>query len=191
MRSSPALPCRRARVPRPPGRRPEMVPVVEVAQRRLAGIDPEMDRTAAAAIAAVGTAARHVGLLPEGRGPVAAIAGADPDLHAVEEHRGHSRTLRAASRSGPRRRSDEAGYRYPSGLTRWPPSQTGPRQTSKWRCGPVALPDWPTRPTRCRGRRAGRARPRSPTCGCTSCTARSRARPRPGSRRRCSSSRRR
>ena len=76
------------------GRRPEVVPVVEVAQRRLAGIDPQVDGSAATAVAAVGSAARDVGLLPEGRGPVAAIAGADPDLHAVEEHRGHSRTLR-------------------------------------------------------------------------------------------------
>ena len=74
------------------GRRPEVVAVVEVAKGRLAGVDPEVDRAAAAAVAAVGTAARDVRLLPEGRGPVAAIAGADPDLHAVEEHRGHSRT---------------------------------------------------------------------------------------------------
>ena len=38
---------------------------------------------------------------------------------------------------------------------------------------------------------AGHARPTRSTCGCTSCTARSRGRSRPGSRRRCSSSRRR
>ena len=34
-----------------------------------------------------------------------------------------------------------------SGFTRVPPSQTIPRQTSKWRCGPVALPVIPIRPT--------------------------------------------
>ena len=74
------------------GRRPEVVPVVEVAKGRLAGVDPKVDRAATTAVAAVGSAARDVRLLPEGRGPVATITGADPDLHAVEEHRGHSRT---------------------------------------------------------------------------------------------------
>ena len=85
------------------GRRPEVVAVVEVAERRLAGIDPEVDRAATAAVAAIGTAARDVRLLPEGRGPVATITGADPDLHAVEEHRGHSRTAAGDPRrtSGP------------------------------------------------------------------------------------------
>ena len=68
------------------GRRPEMVPVVEVAERRLAGIDAQVDRAAATAVAAIGSAARDVRLLPEGRGPVAAITGADPDLHPVEKH---------------------------------------------------------------------------------------------------------
>ena len=82
------------------GRRPEMVPVIEVAERRLAGIDAEVDGAAAATVAAIRSAARDVGFLPEGRGPVAAIAGADPDLHAVEEHRGHSRTLHAAAPAG-------------------------------------------------------------------------------------------
>ncbi len=79
------------------GRRLEVVLIPEVAQRRLAGIDAQVDRAAAAAVAAVGTAARDVRLAPEGRGPVAAVAGTDPDLHAVEEHRGHSRTARAGS----------------------------------------------------------------------------------------------
>ena len=73
-------------------RRLEVVAVLEVAQRRLARVDPQVDRPAPPAVAAVGSAARDVGLLAEGRGPVATIAGADPDLHAVEEHRGHSRT---------------------------------------------------------------------------------------------------
>src|SRR6185369_4602086 len=35
-----------------------------------------------------------------GRGSVAAIAGTDPDLHAVKEHRGHSCTLHAGPRLG-------------------------------------------------------------------------------------------
>ena len=65
--------------------------VTEVAQRRLAGVDAEVDRAATAAVSAVRSAAWDVRLLPEGRGPVTTIAGADPDLHAVEEHRRHSR----------------------------------------------------------------------------------------------------
>ena len=73
------------------GRRPEVMAMTEVAQRRLAGIDAEIHRAAATAVAAVGSTAWDVRLLPEGRGPVATIAGADPDLHAVEEHRRHSR----------------------------------------------------------------------------------------------------
>ena len=95
----------------------EVVAVLEVAQRRLAGIDPEMDRPAAATVATVGSAARDVGLLAEGRGPVATVAGADPDLHAVEEHRGHSRTgpradpSPAAAGRGLGRRSGSRGRR--------------------------------------------------------------------------------
>ena len=65
---------------------------IEVAQGRLAGIDPEVDRSSPTAVAAVGAAARNMRLLSEGRGPVTTIAGADPDLHAVKEHRRHSRT---------------------------------------------------------------------------------------------------
>ena len=89
---------------------PEVMPVVEVAEGRLAGIDPQEDRAAAAAVAAIRSTAWDVRLLPEGRGPVATITGADPDLHAVEEHRGHSRTgeldpsrVRTASRVSRRR----------------------------------------------------------------------------------------
>jgi hypothetical protein len=77
-----------------------VVPVVEVPKRRLPGVNAKVDGPATAAIAAIGAAARDVGFLPEGRGPVAAIAGADPDLHTVKEHRGHSRTLHAGPRSG-------------------------------------------------------------------------------------------
>ena len=34
------------------------------------------------------------------------------------------------------------------GFTRDPPFQMGPRQTSKWRCGPVEFPVDPTPPRR-------------------------------------------
>ena len=88
------------------GRRPEVMAVLEVAQRRLAGVDAQIDRAAATAIAAIGSSARDVGFLPEGRGPVAAITGADPDLHAVEEHPGHcptGSTRRSANRESWRR----------------------------------------------------------------------------------------
>ena len=82
-------------------RRLEVALGLEVAERRLAGIDREVDGAAATAVTAVGTAARDVRLASEGRGPVAAVAGTDPDLHAVEEHRGHSRTgLATASAEG-------------------------------------------------------------------------------------------
>ena len=69
-------------------RRLEVVAVLEVAQGRLAGIDAQVDRAAAAAVAAVGATARDMGLAPERRGAIAARAGMDPDLHAVKEHRG-------------------------------------------------------------------------------------------------------
>ena len=94
--AGPAVPPR-ARAPAAGGR-PEVVPMVEVAQGRLPGIDPQVDRAATTAVAAVGAAARDVRLLPEGRGPVATVTGADPDLHAVEEHRGHSRTVESDPR---------------------------------------------------------------------------------------------
>ncbi len=89
---SPALPWRREPLAAAAGRRLEVVLEPEVAERRLAGIDPQVDRAAAPAVAAVRAAARDVGLPAEGRGPVAAVAGTDPDLHAVEEHQGDSRT---------------------------------------------------------------------------------------------------
>ena len=86
-RSSPARPCLRDPDPRPPAVGPEVMGVAEVAQGRLAGVDLQADRAAAAAVAAVRAAARDVGLPPERRGTVAAVAGMDPDLHAVKEHR--------------------------------------------------------------------------------------------------------
>ena len=85
------------------GRRLEVMPEPEVPQGRLAGIDAQVDRAAASAVAAIRTAARHVGLLAEGRGPVAAVAGTDPDLHAVEEHQEESRTAVPAIRARRRR----------------------------------------------------------------------------------------
>jgi hypothetical protein len=68
-------------------RGPEVMGVAEVTQGGLAGVDAQIDGAAAAAVAAVGAAARNVRLAAEGRGPVAAVAGTDPDLHAIEEHR--------------------------------------------------------------------------------------------------------
>jgi hypothetical protein len=82
------------------GRRSKVVPVLEVAQGRLARVDAQLDRRAATAITAVGAAARHVRLTPEGRGSVAAVAGTERDLHAVEEHPAHLRTrIRGSCRS--------------------------------------------------------------------------------------------
>ena len=78
------------------GRRPEVVLVAEVAERRLAGVDAEVDRPATAAVAAVGAAARDVRLAPERRRSVTARAGRHPDLDAVEEHRADSTDQPAA-----------------------------------------------------------------------------------------------
>ena len=154
-------------------RRLEVVAVLEVAQGRLPGIDAQQDRPATAAIAAVRSAARDVRLLAEGRGPVTAVAGMDPDLHAVEEHRGHSRTHPWRGRSD---RSVtgcgavlEVGERVDARAAapdRAPPDlevEVRARSRTLWRpCARRADP--------CR--RAGRARRTRSTCGCTSCTAR-------------------
>ena len=64
----------------------EMVPVAVVAKHRLARVDDQVDAPATAAVAAVGTAARHVGLASEGRRAVATVAGADGDRHLVKKH---------------------------------------------------------------------------------------------------------
>ena len=96
----------------PAGRRLVVMALGEVAQRRLAGVDPEVDRAATPAVAAVGSAARDVRLLPEGRGPIATVAGVDPDLHAVKEHRAHSRT--GASTARHRRRRGQRTHRAPA-----------------------------------------------------------------------------
>ncbi len=84
------------------GRRLEVMPVIEVAQGGLAGIHPQVNGTAAPTIATVRTTSRDMGFLPEGRGTIAAIATADPDLHPVEEHPTHSRTPSRADRENAR-----------------------------------------------------------------------------------------
>ncbi len=85
--------ARRARLPVParalaaPAVAPaEVVRVPEVAERGLAGVHAKDHRSAASAVAAVGTAAGHVRLATEGGGAVTAGARLDPDLHTVEEH---------------------------------------------------------------------------------------------------------
>ena len=74
------------------GRRAEVVLVLEVAEGRLAGIDAKVDRRTSATVAAVRTASRDVRLAPERRGPVTAIAGAQGNLDAIDEHQGNLRT---------------------------------------------------------------------------------------------------
>src|SRR4029079_15013392 len=71
--------------------RPKVSVSPKVAQWGWAGVDAEVHRATTAAVSAVRSTAWDVRLLSEGRGPVATITGADPDLHAVEEHRRHSR----------------------------------------------------------------------------------------------------
>ena len=78
------------------GRGLEVVGVAEVAQARLAGVDGQVDGTAAAAVAAVGTAAGYVGLTPERGSAVTAVAAVDEDLRLGRETWLNSRTpLRA------------------------------------------------------------------------------------------------
>ena len=91
-RSSPALPWRFWRSPRPPGVAAEVVLVAEVVERGLAGVDAEVDGAAATAVAAVGSAARDVGLAAHRRRAVAARTGTHGDPDVVEEHRRHCRT---------------------------------------------------------------------------------------------------
>src|SRR6185369_11717353 len=64
----------------------EVALVAEVAEHRLARIYAHVDAAAAAAVAAIGTAARHVRLMPEARCTVAASPGADGDRYFIEEH---------------------------------------------------------------------------------------------------------
>jgi hypothetical protein len=84
------------------GRGLEVVPVAEVAESRLAGVDLEDHRAAATTVATVRSAPGNVRLAPEGRRAVPAIAGPDPDLHQVEEHRDLSSHGSADGLAGPR-----------------------------------------------------------------------------------------
>jgi hypothetical protein len=111
------------------GRRPEMVSVAEIAERRLARVDTKVDRASASAVTAVRAAAWDVCLLPEGRGPVAAVAGADPDLHAVEEHRPNCGTSPGLDRE--RHRSARSGERPPAASGATPESVVMNRES--WR----------------------------------------------------------
>ena len=98
-----------------PGLGPEVVLEPEVAERRQAGVHLQHDAAAAAAVAPVGPAAGDVRLAAERGGPVAAVAGADPDLDAVEEHLGDCRTGAERGRSAtlgrarPQARDSRAG----------------------------------------------------------------------------------
>ena len=72
------------------GGRPEVVLEAEVLERRLAHVDPQVDRPAATPVAAVRPAAWHVGLASERGRPGAAFARGDPDRDVVKEHRRRS-----------------------------------------------------------------------------------------------------
>jgi integrase len=73
-----------------------MAMITEFAEGRLARIDAQGDGSAAAAIAAVGTTARDVGLASERGRAVTAVTGTHEDSDLVEEHRGDRRTPLAA-----------------------------------------------------------------------------------------------
>ncbi len=86
--------------PRAARRRLEVAVLAVVPQGRLPGIDPEVDRAAAPAVAPVRPAARDVRLASERRGAVPAVTGAHVDLQLVEEHRRDRRTVGAAGVGG-------------------------------------------------------------------------------------------
>ena len=117
--AGPRRPRRAAsRARRGPRRRLEVVLVAEVAERRLARVDPEVDRAAASAVAAVGPAARDVGLAPERRRAVTARAGLDEDLDAVEEHPGVHIVGHGQQPGRDRASPADAAKSGPSGATR-------------------------------------------------------------------------
>ena len=76
----------------------EMMSVLEVTQRGLAGVDANVDRAAAAAIAAIGAPSWHVRLVAERGRAVAAATRTHADLDAVNEHQPDSRTARRSAR---------------------------------------------------------------------------------------------
>ena len=64
----------------------KVVLVAVIAQHRLARVDHQVNRSAAAAVAAIRPATRNVGLASEGRGAVAAVTSVNGDRDLVEEH---------------------------------------------------------------------------------------------------------
>ena len=118
----------------------------EVAKRRLARVHAQVDRAAAAAVAAIRAAAGNVGLAPERRRAVAAGAGANPDLYPVEEHRVPSShgPPPPPARLGRRARSCGAGSEVPERVdpVAAAPDRTDPDLEVEVRAGSVAgLPD--------------------------------------------------
>jgi hypothetical protein len=81
-----------------------MVPVAVIAQAGLARIDGQVDRSAPAAIAAIGASAGHVGFVPKARGAIAAVTGTDPDSDDIEEHWSILACGSDAAAAGPRDR---------------------------------------------------------------------------------------
>jgi hypothetical protein len=110
-----------------------VMPMLEVAKRGLAGIDPDVHRAAATAITPIGSASRDVGLAAERRRARTTIAGTDPDLHPVEEHRGHCRTADRRSRSYP------SGPRRPAAASRAERRDSARARpgTAQWRTTPT------------------------------------------------------
>ena len=69
-----------------PGRRDELAAVFEIQQRVGAVVHGEHDVAAAAAVAAVRPALRHVFFPAEGDAAVPAVAGLDIELYLIEKH---------------------------------------------------------------------------------------------------------
>ena len=72
------------------GGRTEVVLEAEVLERRLAHVDPQVDRPATTPVAAIRPTARHVGLASERGRAGSAFARGDPDRDVVKEHRHRS-----------------------------------------------------------------------------------------------------
>ncbi len=64
----------------------EVAPALEVAEGRHPGLDNQHDVPALSTVAAIGTAARHVGLAAKGAGAVTTVAAGDQDAGAISEH---------------------------------------------------------------------------------------------------------
>ena len=91
------------------GCRPEVMAVLEVAQRRLARVDPEPDRAATAPVTPVRPTTGHVGLAPEAHRAGPAVAALDVEAALVDEL-GHALRLRAPTMA-PRTRLALHGHR--------------------------------------------------------------------------------